>query len=339
MNKVDDIMISHMDDLLKKMDTFIGFYTSEGFWVDEEINPFNADCARRLAGIIPEVSIETTSDLFRALVCIDGLVLLRMERLATSTPDMGDPSRFSDSALWWDEHLDYANALLLLIESASLKCAASQEAIADAVSITDTCRVGFLNGVAVNRRLPGRSSPMRARGNLCAWIAGGMREPISPLDSIDDLGLWRVIKRSVLADAMDKFILVSKNADLVKRLSFIAKAKTAYKNNDYRVSFTLLWFVIESSIKSIFHKEPRTNSRKYSVSEAIKALRNSGAISDEVIDLVDALRVLRNQLMHEPGSTICHSHDCVRAAHAAIQLATDNANIDLTMKWQTGVQF
>ncbi|MBB6186658.1 DUF4145 domain-containing protein [Rhodanobacter sp. MP7CTX1] len=252
---------------------------------------------------------------------------------------MGDPNKLNESVQWWDEHLDYANTLLLLIESESLKCTISQEALADAVSISDTCRVGFLDGSVVNRRYPRRWSPLRARSDLTAWIAGGMKTPLTTNETLDDLALWRVVKRSVIVDALDSFTFVSKDADLVKRLSFIAKAKTAYKNNDYKVSFTLLWFVIESSVKAIFGPRSQKNGRPIPVSKMVNELRDTGLIPAKIADLVDTLRKLRNQLVHEPGSTVCHAHDCMQAVHAATQLATVTANIDLRMKWETGVQF
>lgn len=339
MHELDSLTKERMDAQLKQMDTFVGFYTSEGFWVDEAIDPYNLQDAHRLTGIIPEITVQTKNDTFSALVCIDGLVLLRMEHLATSTPNMGDPSKLNESIEWWDEHLDFANTLLLLIESESLKCTISQEAIADALSISDTCRVGFLDGSAVNRRDPQRWSPLRARRDLAAWIAGGMKTSLTNNETIDDLKLWRVIKKSVILDALDRFTFVSKDADLVKRLSFIAKAKSAYKNNDYKVSFTLLWFVIESSLKALAGPRSQTSKRPISASEAVNELRQAGLIPADMADLVDVLRKRRNQLVHEPGSTVFHPHDCMQAAHAATQLATGTANIDLMMKWETGVQF
>jgi uncharacterized protein YutE (UPF0331/DUF86 family) len=339
MNELESMTKERMDAQLKQMETFVGFYTSEGFWVDQAIDPYNLQDAHRLTGIIPEIAVQTATDTFRALVCIDGLVLLRMEHLATSTPKMGDPSKLNESVEWWDEHLDYANTLLLLIESESLKCTISQEAIADALSISDTCRVGFLDGLAVNRRDPQRRSRLRARRDLAAWIAGGMKTSLSINETLDDLGLWRAIKKQVILDALNRFTFVSKDADLVRRLSFVAKAKSAYKNNDYKVSFTLLWFVIESSIKTLVGRRPQIGGRPIPVSEMVDELRKTGLIPTDIADLVHVLRKRRNQLVHEPGSTVFHPHDCMQAAHAATQLAIGTANIDLMMKWETGVQF
>jgi hypothetical protein len=44
-------------------------------------------------------------------------------------------------------------------------------------------------------------------------------------------------------------------------------------------------------------------------------------------------------LVHETGSTVLQPDECMRAAHAAVQLATVTANIERMMKWDTGVQF
>lgn len=339
MSEFESMTKERMDAQLKQMETFVGFYTSEGFWVDKAIDPYDVQGAHRLKGIIPEIAVQTANDTFRAIVCIDGLVLLRMDHLATSIPNMGDPSMINESVQWWDEHLDYANTLLLLIESESIKCTASQEAIADAVSISDTCRVGFLHGFPVNRRYPNRRSTLRARSDLAGWIAGGMKTPLSINESLDDLMLWRVVKRSVIVDALERFTFASKDGDLVKRLSFIAKAKTAYKSNDYKVAFLLLWFVIESSIKTIAGHRKRKKGRHVAASNVIKELRENGLIPADIAEMVDTLRELRNRLVHEPGSTICRPHDCMQAAYAAVQLATGGASLDLRMKWETGVHF
>ncbi|MBB6186661.1 hypothetical protein [Rhodanobacter sp. MP7CTX1] len=68
MNGLGSMTKERMDAQLKQMETFVGFYTSEGFWVDEAIDPYNFQSAHRLAGIIPEIAVQTVNDTFKALV-------------------------------------------------------------------------------------------------------------------------------------------------------------------------------------------------------------------------------------------------------------------------------
>jgi len=338
MHDLEDITGEQIEAQLRQMETFVGSYTSEGFWVDEGIDPYEPESAYRLKGIIPEVAIYAADERFRVIVCIDGLVLLRMEQLAASIPPMGDPQRFEESLLWWGAHLDYANTLLLLIESESIKCEFSQEAIAEAVSISDTCRVDLLNGLPVNRRYPQRRSSLTARSDMTAWILGGMKTSLAN-EVIGDLGLWRTVKRPAIQKAIDRFTIASRDTDLVKLLSLVVKAKTAFKYNDYQVCFVLLWFVIESSLKKRFRQHPHEKRGFTSLANIVDRLRVTGSISDDIAEDVHMLRKIRNEQMHEPGSTVCTPRDCLQAAHIAIQFATEAIDLSLTMKWQTGSEF
>ncbi|MEN5264738.1 hypothetical protein [Stenotrophomonas sp. TWI587] len=102
--------------------TFIGFYMGEGFWVDRPIDFNDPQHDHRLSGIIPAIIMSYRDDAFELHACVDGLLLLRINHLATAVPDMSNPSLLETSVLWWREHLDFANALQLLIESESRKC-------------------------------------------------------------------------------------------------------------------------------------------------------------------------------------------------------------------------
>lgn len=68
------------------VEDFIGFYSAEGFWVDERIDLFDEENSRRLVGIVPEISVRMDSEKFSAAVCVDGLMLLRIKHLAANMP-------------------------------------------------------------------------------------------------------------------------------------------------------------------------------------------------------------------------------------------------------------
>lgn len=107
--------------------TFIGFYMGDGFWVDRPIDFNDPQHDHRLSGIIPAIIMSYRDDAFELHVCVDGLLLLRINHLATALPDMSNPSLLETSVLWWRGRLDFANALQLLIESESRKCDESND--------------------------------------------------------------------------------------------------------------------------------------------------------------------------------------------------------------------
>lgn len=324
---------------LDDIETFVGFYSADGFWVGESIDLIDSRAATRLAGIVPEIVVQISEEKFKAAVCVDGLILLRIEHLANTVPNAGDALQFNESVKWWDEHLDYANALLLCLESESIKCPRSSEALASAVTIDETCRVGFVDGCAVNRNQSRGRSMVSLNFELALWIAGGRKGPEPWRATTDGLAL-AVVSQEAIRSALKQFKLIVENAELVKWLSFMAKAKSAYQNNDYRVSFTLLWFVIESAAKSLWIGLSRSEKRNPTMDAITRELHKRNLISNETRDLVDRLRKgIRNRLMHEPASTVCLPEDCQSAARAAIDLAVRNPEIGLVQRWGTGVAF
>ncbi len=319
---------------------FVGSYTDGGFWVDEAIDPWDDENSRKLVGIIPDPVARLDGERCRAFVCVDGLMLLHVKHLEQSRPDMGDPSTFEDAVNWWNEHLDYANALQLCMESESIKPGIGAEVVAAAVTHFDTCRVGFIGDEAVNRNHTSRRSIVDARSETARWIAMGRQGP-APLDAISSgWATWRVISKDVVLAALRRFDVVSRCPDLVQHLSFIAKAKSAYMKNDYKVAFTLLWFVIESSAKSLAPALKSRAGKFPSMSDVLRRLRADGLINEDLFDLIDTLRnEVRNRLIHEPGSTVCLPKHCMMAAKAAIDLAARGAGLDLILKWETGSEF
>jgi len=116
-----------MDEMTRAVETYVGFHVQDGFWVGERLDLQDPELATRLKGIVPEITVYSATERFKALVCIDGLILLRVQHLAGSVPNMADPAEFDASVLWWREHLDYANTFQVCLESESSKCGGSSE--------------------------------------------------------------------------------------------------------------------------------------------------------------------------------------------------------------------
>lgn len=325
--------------MIDDSEKFIGFYTADGYWVDEVIDFRDRDSSAKMLGIVPQIVAWEANDRFKAAVCVDGLMLLRMNHLAETAPDMGNAGTFKESITWLDELFDYANVMQLCIESEAIKCGKSAEVLAAAVLNSETCTVGFINGQPVNRAHQSSRSVSCARYEVASWIAGGMEGP-APLEATSSgWATWQVISKDAVKAALKKFSDVSKDPVLVKWLSFMAKAKTAYANNDYRVSFTLLWFVIESAAKVLWRDQGTKASRNANMASITKGLQELGKISEDLLVRLDRTRDIRNKLVHEPGLTFVLPEQCLEAAGAAMDLTGRGQALGFIFKWESSARF
>jgi hypothetical protein len=328
----DEVMI---DDSEK----FLGFYSADGYWVDKQIDLLDRESSAKLIGIVPEIVAWEENDRFKAAVCVNGLMLLRMKHLADTTPKIGNAGTFNESVEWLDELFDYANVMQLCIESESIKCGKSAEVMAVAVLNSETCTVGFIDGQPVNRSHESSRSLSCARYEMASWVARGMEGP-APLEATSTAWTtWQVVSKDAVEAALKKFSEVSKGADMVKWLSFFAKAKTAFANNDYRVSLTLLWFVIESASKKIWREQDREVDRNTSMANITQGLQELGEFNEYMVQRLDRTRAIRNKLVHEPGSTWVLPAQCMEAAGVVIDLIERDQAFGFKFKWESSARF
>lgn len=328
-----------MDGTARAVETYVGFHVHDGFWVDERLDLRNPEQADRLRGIVPEIAVSSAKERFKAIVCIDGLILLRMQHLAGAVPNMANPAEFDASVLWWREHLDYANTLQVFLESESIKCDRSSDLELAALSLSDTCRVGFRQLCAVNRVADRGRSFMDVRSATVQWIASGMTDAL-PVDIRDpEWGPWRCVSRDAISRALHRFETAVADPDRVRWLSFVAQAKTAFFQGNFMVSCILLWFVIESALNAWHAEQFPQRAAPPSVAATIKQLMAVGVLTPQFGADLTALRQLRNRLMHEPGSTQCLPSNCVLAAQAATDLAARGTDLDLVLRWEASAQF
>lgn len=322
---------------------FVGFYTAEGFWVGERLDSLDAGNMSRLGGIVPEISVWHDAERFSAAVCVDGLMLLHVRKLAETVPAMGDPTQFEAGIRWWDEHVDYANAMQICLESESIAHGpTSSEIMATAVWQAETVRIGFQAEKPVRRALSIGPSVISTRFEAANWSneAGGL-----PVEAISTgWSNWNIVPKEVVVSGLEKFERVCSNATVVKRLSFVVKSKSAFCRNDFPVAFTLLWFVIESAAKDLLAQSAPGKSATKSVGhqrvhDVIAALKSMGLVSDRLFSLLEHCRKLRNRMMHQAESTVCMPSDCRLAAEAALDLAVRNTALVIRTKWQCGVEF
>ncbi|HCF2282194.1 hypothetical protein KUC58_07095 [Pseudomonas aeruginosa] len=177
-------------------------------------------------------------------------MLLHVNHLANSRPNMGDPDQMNEAVAWWDEHMDYANAMQLYIESESIRYPKSGDISFSAVSIANTCRVGIKNGIPVRKAHTNRMSLMAAR---CIYPEKSKTD-----ETHHAIGTWSTytkVKKQAIYTALQRFELAVDDPTFIKRLGFMARAKTSYRDNDFRGSFIMIWFVIESIVKEIWSKK------------------------------------------------------------------------------------
>ncbi|NDL63226.1 hypothetical protein [Acerihabitans arboris] len=326
-------------ELLNLTDFYIGSYGAHPFWVGNHIDIYDPEQAELFRGIIPDFAVKLKNEYFKAAICVNGLMLLRIEHLARSMPYIADPIQYNFSAHWMDKYLDYVNTMQLCVESESIKCVNSYEIQSTATRANDICKVGMLNGTPRSSSFNHRygQSQFVVMNELKIWITKGATWP-SPLE----VNGWRLphefISIEAAKNALETFSVVANDEQQVRWLSYLVKAKTAYAENDYRMSFILSWFVIESSIQWLFNASAPGKQKTRTV-EMIDFLRIEGLISEETELCLDHLRRLRNNLMHKPAETVCPPDDCIKAGQAAIALAVRNSNITLVSSWRSSVQF
>lgn len=331
------MLILNLESINDGIEDFIGFYDEKGFWVEEWIDFDDQVERKKLRGIIPEPVIWHHAEKFTAAVCIDGMMLLRMTELAKTRPPICDPDQINQAVQWWDEHMDYANVMQLFIESESIKCLDSGEISFSAVSIANTCRVGFRGGIPVRKSHSNNISLMAARCTSLAMDGARVAH--------HDIGTWSnftKVKKATISTALQQFETAVDDPVLIKRLAFIARAKSAYQNHDFRGSFTMLWFVIESVAKELWLlKAKGKNTKKPTMYEILIDLEKDSIISSAQYGAIDDLRDrVRNVLMHQPVTAICLPDDCFKAADSAMQLLRNKVTTpDITLKWNFGVQF
>ncbi|APW42922.1 hypothetical protein [Rhodoferax saidenbachensis] len=321
----------------EEIEDFVGFCTDKGFWVGERIDVFDKENGWRLSGMVPEIAICMESEQFTALICIDGLILLRVKELSASMPNMSDTHR---AVQWWEEHIDYINALLVFMESESNKCTQSGNIELSSISIDKTCRVGIQGGRPVRRVHIGEISRVRARQQASGWLVGGDEKT---MPSVEWTG-WdncTVVSENAIEAGLTQFEHAISNPTLIKRLSFIAQAKSAFTRNDFRSSFILLWFVIEAAVKDMLLLGGETiDSNQPSISSVLRRLKTRGLMSAELFSELDDLRKrVRNKLMHESQTATCLPSDCMIAAGAVITLVQPDLATAIDLRWSFSVAF
>ncbi|MDF7790500.1 hypothetical protein P4908_09650 [Pantoea ananatis] len=325
-------------DYNESMEFYIGSYMNRPFWVGKCFDIYDADQRCVFDGIIPDIAVKTQNEYFKAAICVNGLLLLRIQHLAQAMPDIGNPTHYNNAALWLDKCLDYVNALQICLESESIKCVNSHNVRAITTRTIDICKVGMLRGKALNCSLNTEYGNSQAvvMNELKRWIANDGKWP-SPLETDG----WRLPHEFISIDAVkrafDMFSNVVNDEIKIRWLSYLVKAKTAYAENDYRMSFVLSWFVIESNIKSSLYSSGTI--KKTHIHEMIKQLYSQGVLSEEIRKRLDHLRKIRNCLMHNPVETFCSSHDCIEAGQVALNLVVSNPNTNIVLSWHSSFQF
>lgn len=318
--------------------TFIGFYMGEGFWIDHPLNLDDPRHDARLKGIVPEIIMVTRQEHFGVLVCVDGLLMLRINHLAAAVPDMSSPAGLDTSVLWWREHLDFANAFQLLIESESRKCEDSNDIDAVALSMDQTCRVYMGTDRALSRTSNRGRNLLTVRSETLEWISGG-RRGYRPTELCDSAWwIWGRVTQAAIANAIARFQLAVTDRNRIKLMSMIVQAKSAHADGHYATAFVLYWFTIESVVLALAN-ETYQGSRPLTSYQAIKLLVAETTIDVALGDDLHNLREMRNRIMHEPGNTICTPSDSGRAALAAVTMITFRSGLELVMGWQTRAHY
>ncbi|MEQ0580055.1 hypothetical protein PANTOEA_00295 [Pantoea dispersa] len=325
-------------ELLDMTDFYVGSYAARPFWVGERIDIYDSNQAKLLQGIIPEFAAKHENDFFKSAICINGLMLLHINNLAKITPNIAEPNQYNISVNWMDEYLDYVNALQLCVESESIKCANSHDVQSIVTRANDICKVGMLEGVPRSNSVTHthRNSHAVVMNELNLWISNGSNWP-SPLEVNGWMLPHEVVSVQAAKNALNIFSLIACNKNKIRWLSYLVKSKTAYAENDYRLSLILSWFIIESSIRCLF--DALISKEKVNSAGMINFLYAEGVISEEFKQCLNDLRLIRNDLIHNPAETVCPSNECIKAGQAALVLALKDSDVDIVSSWRSSIQF
>lgn len=312
---------------------YIGFYSDNGFWVNRRYDWGNNLDRGMLEGIIQHQAIWHHCPEFSAAVCVDGMILLRVERLFEVVPSMSNPDEILAAFHWWDDHLDYANALQLYIVSEALRCSSSSNIDTMEITVESTCRVGFSDGRAVRSKFSECVNFMSARRRIYLGLTR------SPDEMGDALSTYSVVSEESLRKAFRLFEVACHNPVHVGWLSFLARAGYAFRKNDFRAALVFIWFVIESIAKDLWsEKGGRSKFPRSAV--VLRELMRNDVISIRLYHALDFVRARRNSLMHEPIETTVFPDDCLKAADSALELFSLTGNESgLVLGWKCGVEF
>jgi uncharacterized protein YutE (UPF0331/DUF86 family) len=323
------------------IEDYIGFYTKNHFWIDKLIHWEDLESDACLKGIIPEIRyIWEDEHNFKAAVTVDGLILLHIKKLAATVPNIGDPFQFQPAVEWWDEYIDFAHTVQLLLESATIDFELHNKVSATELTSAQTCTVGMENWCPVNRRYGKGHNSLSARFDTLEWVYSG-RNSIPTPEVVDPWPYnYAVVSIELLNQVFTQFAAAFKNRKVIKWLSFIVKSKAAHERGDFRVSFTLAWFVIESACRDMASQtgaEMTGGHQKMYIIE--KLLREKELINLENYLTISSLRKLRNKLIHNPDSTICMPTDSFVANGMALNLACRNFTFSIRISMSYSISY
>ncbi|WP_454864707.1 hypothetical protein [Pseudomonas rhizophila] len=158
-------------------------------------------------------------------------------------------------------------------------------------------------------------------------------------------GTWSTftkVTKQAIYTALQRFELAVNDPVFIKRLGFMARAKSAYKDNDFRGSFIMIWFVIESVVKEIWlNKIWVSGKTTKTVHEMLVEIEGSAVLDMPLLSsLNDLRRRVRNDLAHQSDTAVCMPSDCFQAADCATQLlGISSTAMDLAFRWQFGVEY
>ncbi len=99
---------------------FIGSYAAIPFWAGDPIaTPAELAKAPPMMAQLQEFVFNHNDDSVSIRICKDGMILLRVEELATNPPQSSENvTRIDDLVLWWARYLDVINLFHLLLACA-----------------------------------------------------------------------------------------------------------------------------------------------------------------------------------------------------------------------------
>jgi len=301
------------------IEKYLGFYLSKPCWIEQAIDIENG-IPQDFSKQMEEERFSYEGSGFILKIFRDGQFLIRIKKDFGENPDPNVIPNLEAMNKKWSAHLNFANALILLFESAFLTEFRYGYFEIQELTKSNTFVVNCENG-----RMSGNTM---AEGTVKEYQSARLRWFLPPMNP---QGFEKyhpffhpreVIKKSVLDKLSADLNMISNDERLIRLLSQFTKSISEFKIRNFDTSLVLSWFVIESIINDKYHpyqteKEKKENSHPTGVKRKIEILKENEIMSDEFALELQEIREVRNKIAH--SGYVCSLND----AEISINLLTN----------------
>ncbi len=330
------------------IEKFVGFYTSRPFWAGDppidletllniESQPQLSETQAQFCELLSAIVFSYETNSIRLCVCKDGMLLVHVKNLERESEKVGDSVDFEVEGKLWGQYLDYINCLYLLLDSVLLEIKQLSYFNLSEVTNRDVIRLRFEDGKCMGQNI--------AHESVTSVYQMG-RYAVT-LDTFTRILSRQPLSKDVFDVLFAKYSIATADQSLLKSLAEVAKSLSEYKFGNYSTSLVLAWFVIESTIVSVWDKfldgcnrdfadgtrriskdrKKTLTGRDYTISVISNFLELSGLIPFKIFQDINAVRGFRNKVVHGDSNFNCCAEQCQQAIELALHLILEGTGL------------